>query len=154
MGLRASKKSCPMGHYCLNGTKASSLAAFQNDKSGYNNKQAWFQDYVTGVISFDPNSYNWNYTHWPTPAVGESRTMHPPEYQCDGYNCYPGSQNIIAETVIPCPVGYYCRGGVGALTPIPKNFSTPQRCFDGFFCPRGSKHPEGSGPCPTGLHPI
>ena len=33
---------------------------------------------------------------------------------------------------------------------MPKNFSSPQRCYDGFFCPRGSVSPEGQGPCPNG----
>lgn len=35
-------------------------------------------------------------------------------------------------------------------TPIPKNFSTPQKCFDGYFCSRGSYSPEGVGACPEG----
>ncbi|KAF1783536.1 Immunoglobulin E-set [Phytophthora cactorum] len=30
------------------------------------------------------------------------------------------------------------------------NFSAPQKCYPGFFCPRGSSTPEGKGPCPTG----
>lgn len=34
--------------------------------------------------------------------------------------------------------------------PIPLNFSTPQRCYNGFFCPRGSTTPEGTGACPSG----
>ncbi len=32
------------------------------------------------------------------------------------------------------------------------NFSTPQKCLDGFFCAAGSANPEGSGPCPTGYY--
>jgi hypothetical protein len=77
--------------------------------------------------------------------------MHPPEDSCDGMVCFPGNNATIAEAPLPCPIGHYCRAGAGAQTPIPKNFSTPQRCFDGFFCPRGSKSPEGAGPCPTGF---
>lgn len=42
----------------------------------------------------------------------------------------------------PCPVGYYCRDGVSSITPIPGNFSTPQKCFKGFICPPGSFSPE------------
>ncbi len=76
--------------------------------------------------------------------------MHPPALQCDGLDCEPGSLNVIAEAPWPCPIGFYCRTGVTSQISIPKNFSTPQRCFDGFFCPRGSGNPEGTGPCPTG----
>jgi hypothetical protein len=61
-----------------------------------------------------------------------------------------GTRDLIAEQPFPCPMGHYCRAGVAAPEPIPKNFSHPQKCFDGFFCPRGSHSPEGTGACPTG----
>ena len=35
---------------------------------------------------------------------------------------------------------------------MPANFTTPQPCFSGFFCPRGSITPQGNGPCPTGYY--
>jgi hypothetical protein len=150
MGLGSSQKSCPMGYYCLNTTKASSIEGFQGQSETSGLVNAWIQDGVTGAVYFNQTAYNWDYVEWPAPAVGRSRPMHPPASQCDGYDCFPGSSSITAETTIPCPIGFYCRGGAGALTPIPKNFSTPQRCFDGYFCPRGSVNPEGIGPCPTG----
>ena len=148
-GLRASTKNCPMGHYCLNGTKSSSATAFQNNTRD-NITDLWNVDYVTGVVIFNTSRINWDYVVWDAPAVGQSRIAHPPEASCDGMVCTPGTTGLIAEAPYPCPIGHYCRAGVGAQFPIPKNFSTPQRCFDGFFCPRGSINPEGKGPCPTG----
>eukprot|EP01035_Chromulina_nebulosa_P017309 gene17309-22850_t len=150
MGLRAAYQSCPMGYYCLNATKASSTDQFKDIDYLYNNMTAWIEDLVTSAIYFNYSVYNWNYSSWPAPAHGRSRVLHPPAYQCDGYDCFPGSQNFLAEAPFPCPLGFYCRTGVGSQISIPKNFSTPQRCFDGYFCPRGSKSPEGSGPCPNG----
>ncbi len=144
MGLRTSAKLCPSGQYCLNGTKASAVSFFDTSEG------VWSVDYVTDVVSFNPSSYNWNYTTWPLPAIGQSRSQHPPEPSCDGQVCFPGSTNVLAEAPFPCPVGHYCRAGVGTQIPMPKNFSSPQRCFDGFFCPRGSSSPEGAGPCPNG----
>ena len=144
MGLRVSFKLCPNGHYCLNNTKSSSVADFQQ------NQALWTLDNVTGVVSFVPTSSSWAYTTWPLPAVGSSRPSNPPEFQCDGLVCAGGTQNVLAEAPFPCPIGHYCRAGVGTQIPVPKNFSTPQRCFDGFFCPRGSVSPEGQGPCPNG----
>jgi hypothetical protein len=149
-GLRASGKNCPMGHFCANATKASLASQFLNNTRPGIPNNVWSEEYVTGVVSFDPSLVDWNYTTWPLPAVGKSRTSHPPEPLCDGLPCTPGSTKVIAEAPFPCPIGHYCRTGVSTQFPIPKNFSTPQRCFDGFFCPRGSINPEGSGPCPTG----
>jgi hypothetical protein len=142
MGLRASEKSCPQGHYCLNGTKSTTLDHY--------NTGNWIKDYVSGVYSFNASTYDWSFKTWSLPALGQSRAQHPPEFQCDGLVCFPGTSLVVAEAPFPCPLGHYCRTGAGAMTPIPKNFSTPQRCFDGFFCPRGSPNPEGSGPCPNG----
>jgi len=148
MGLRYASKSCPQGHYCLNGTKASTADEFVPD--------IWLQDYVTGVRSFNtsfPRPYHdaFVYKNWSLPALGFSRPQHPPIPQCDGLDCSPGGTlAVVAEAPYPCPIGYYCRTGVTSQIPIPKNYSTPQRCFDGFFCPRGSGSPEGSGPCLTG----
>ena len=143
MGLRASAKLCPAGRYCLNGTKASSLNEFKGNPS-------WVTDYVTGVAFFNESTYDWKYRDWPSPAVGKSRPLHPPELSCDGLVCSGGSTNVLAEAPFPCPIGHYCRAGAGTQIPMPKNFSSPQRCYDGFFCPRGSVSPEGSGPCPNG----
>jgi hypothetical protein len=143
MGLRASVKQCPAGMYCLNGTKASSAESY--DSSG-----VWISDYVTGVKYFNASSRDWHYNKWPIPAVGKSRPDAPPENSCDGLVCSGGTNNFLAEAPFPCPIGHYCKAGVGNQIPMPKNFSSPQRCYDGFFCPRGSVHPEGAGPCPNG----
>jgi hypothetical protein len=150
LGLRASDKSCPMGCYCLNGTKSDNLEVFMNDTTGIGGSSVWNKDYVSGVVTFNITAMNWDYVDWPFPALGKSRPFHPPEQLCDGLVCYPGSTSSLAEAPFPCPIGHYCRAGVGAQNPIIKNFSTPQRCFDGFFCARGSFSPEGSGPCPNG----
>tara|TARA_B110000208_G_scaffold188726_1_gene248922 strand:+ start:355 stop:3567 length:3213 start_codon:yes stop_codon:yes gene_type:complete len=57
---------------------------------------------------------------------------------------------LLAERPFPCPMGMYCKTGAVNNVSVPKNFSHPQRCMDGFFCPFGSASPEGTGPCPTG----
>ena len=59
---------------------------------------------------------------------------------------------LLAERPFPCPLGMYCKTGAVSNVTIPKNFSHPQRCMDGFFCPFGSGSPEGTGPCPTGYY--
>jgi hypothetical protein len=126
MGLRIGKL-CPMGHYCLGTTKTTSVSAFANSKN-----KTWIKDPATGVLYFNKSSHNWDFKTWPLPAVGKSRSLNEP----DNYI-------LLAEAPFPCPIGYYCRAGVTTQIPIPKNFSTPQRCFDGYFCPRGSISPEG-----------
>jgi hypothetical protein len=155
VGLRAPDKICPMGYYCLNATKSTSPIQFVKNQTI---PGAWTEDYTTGVVWFDEGIYAkhglWNYKIWPfdniTRANGQSRVLWPPSSQCDGETCFPGTTHVLAEAPFPCPIGHYCRSGVVTQTPIPKNFSTPQRCFDGFFCPRGSISPEGQGPCPNG----
>ena len=59
---------------------------------------------------------------------------------------------LLAERPFPCPLGMYCKTGAVSNISVPKNFSHPQRCMDGFFCPFGSGTPEGTGPCPTGYY--
>ncbi|RYH31690.1 hypothetical protein EON65_02100 [archaeon] len=143
MGLRASTKLCPAGRYCLNGTKSSSIDEFEA-------RRGWLEDYVSGVVFFNASAFQYDFNAWPLPAIGQSRPQAPPESSCDGLVCSGGSSNVLAEAPFPCPIGHYCRAGAGTQIPMPKNFSSPQRCFDGFFCPRGSVSPEGSGPCPNG----
>lgn len=143
MGLSATAKLCPAGSYCLNTTKASSPSEFEGLKG-------WVKNNITGVVYFNESEFDYSYTSYPPPAVGESRPQAPPESSCDGLVCEGGSGEVLAEAPFPCPIGHYCRTGAGTQIPIPKNFSSPQRCFDGFFCPRGSYSPEGAGPCPNG----
>jgi hypothetical protein len=70
------------------------------------------------------------------------------------FNPHPDAESatldLTAERPYTCPMGHYCRSGAVAPEPVVKNFSHPQKCFDGFFCPRGSHSPEGTGACPTG----
>lgn len=150
VGLSASPKSCPDGYYCLNTTKSSSTIYFQDTDSMYGGQQAWITNTISGAVYFNASVLDYTYKTWPAPAYGQSRAINPPEEQCDGYDCFPGTLQVLAEAPFPCPIGYYCRTGVTTEIPIPKNFSTPQRCFEGYFCPRGSISPEGSGPCPNG----
>ena len=49
-----------------------------------------------------------------------------------------------------CPENTWCPAGVASNISVPGNHSTPQPCLAGFVCFRGSDHPQGSGPCPTG----
>ena len=63
---------------------------------------------------------------------------------------YSSQSVVYAPVPFPCPIGHYCKQGASSHIPIPSNFSTPQRCYDGYFCPAGSATPEGSGACPTG----
>lgn len=103
-GLRASSKSCPSGFYCLNGTKASSTSFFKNANSKYASK-VWVTDNYTDVVYFNTSSLNYNFTIWPYPAYGKSRTIHPPIDSCDTYDCTPGDSSVIAEAPFPCPLG-------------------------------------------------
>lgn len=102
----------------------------------------WYREPTTGVLSFDLNERHWNYTYRPRPATGKWRPEHRPQ---DG-------SFVNAERPFPCPLGTYCITGVAVNTSAKKNFSTPQDCFKGFFCPSGSISPEGNGPCPTGYY--
>ena len=55
-----------------------------------------------------------------------------------------------------CPAGLHCYEGTSALQPTVTgrgNYSTPQPCFQGFFCPPGSYEPQGfAGACPLGKY--
>ena len=64
----------------------------------------------------------------------------------------PDNETLLAEMPFPCPIGTYCRTGATHNDTVQRNFSRPQKCLDGFFCPFGSTSPEGSGPCPTGFY--
>ena len=157
-GLKYPRIYCPMGHYCPSGTKTSNIRTFLlppqlpmnnylgrrlliDGPSGVGGIALWQLDNSTGTVSFDPNSVNFTLNPWPSPAMGSSRADNPPI-----------TGHLVAEGPIPCPSGYYCRSGAVTDVSTPKNFSTPQRCFDGYFCSRGSFSPEGAGACPTGYY--
>jgi hypothetical protein len=174
VGLRWSRVSCPSGYFCLPGTKSTSVNQYQRNAFGLGNESlpatstngisqrrllsgwitlessqnweesisSWIIDTTTGQGFLNTSSYDWSYQDWPSPATGKSRPINPPEYPCTQVNCYGG---VVMEAPIPCPIGYFCRAGVTTSNSIANNFSTPQKCFDGFFCPRGSSSPEGVG---------
>ncbi|KAH8094066.1 hypothetical protein JL720_4055 [Aureococcus anophagefferens] len=124
LGEREPKTLCPPGHYCNPGTKSSDPFAFANNSE-------YERDAETGVTG--------------TYAPG----IHPPR-PFDAARPMSSSRAVLAELPFPCPPGTYCALGASSPVSIPGNFSTPQRCFDGYFCPAGSGSPEGEGPCPTG----
>jgi hypothetical protein len=114
-------------------------------------RSEWRTDNETGVVTFRPEVRSWSFIKRQLPATGQVRHEHPPHgHTCEHGRCTDGALDLVAEQPFPCPLGTYCKTGVASPVSIPKNFSTPQRCFDGFFCPRGTVSPEGQGPCPTG----
>jgi hypothetical protein len=151
-GLVTPVVACPDGHYCKRGTKTSDLTTFQG---------VHMTDWVTGdeteltVVKPDAEMRPWAYVNRTAPATGWRRIEHPPESDpalrgdLDHYEYF---DLVTAERPLSCPVGHYCKVQATTDLPSPLNFSTPQRCFDGFFCPRGSSTPQGTGPCPTGFY--
>ncbi len=103
-----------------------------------------------GLLSLDATKRDWEFRLRPYPEDGfHLLEMPPPGFDRTGLRDLP---HIYAERPHPCPLGYYCRTGAATneTANTARNFSAPQRCFSGFFCPRGSVTPEGQGPCPTG----
>ena len=124
LGLSSPAKKCPKGHYCNAGTKTSSLNSFIGmDK--------WEFDEESGLVSVNHDYLSSN--------SFENHSLHPPI-----------GAHVIVERPFPCPAGLFCREGVSTQIHMPYNFSTPQKCYEGFSCPQGSSTPEGDGPCPTG----
>ena len=80
------------------------------------------------VYSYNMSVTNYTTTIYPpeTYAVGSSIVSHPPVLQCDGLDCSPGSQAVIAEAV-PLPYRVLLPNRRGHVISCPKNFSTPQR---------------------------
>jgi hypothetical protein len=117
----------------------------------------WTLDHEFGLLSYNASSrqsvapWSWHLFERSYPEDGWRQTENPPAWwDRSGRRDLP---HLYAERPFPCPLGSYCYAGVATNdTHQPLNFSTPQRCFDGFFCPRGSKTPEGQGPCPTGFY--
>ncbi|KAF4649993.1 hypothetical protein FOZ61_000763, partial [Perkinsus olseni] len=64
----------------------------------------------------------------------------------------PGLHTAGSNAPKLCPRGLHCYPGTLALRSSPGNLSTPQPCFQGFFCPPGSSHPYGAGACPPGKY--
>ncbi|TMW63288.1 hypothetical protein Poli38472_002229 [Pythium oligandrum] len=144
-GLRIPEKQCPSGHYCRQGTKTTDIKDFMTNPE-------YLVDKEMQLVSFLDKNRAWSMIPRLYPAIGSRRIEHPPiETTCDLRVCDEANPSILlAERPYACPVGMYCRRGVTMQQAVTKNFTTPQKCFAGFFCPRGSSTPEGSGPCPTG----
>lgn len=135
LGLSAPSSPCIAGHYCLEGTKmATQIVDSSTDK--------WNLDKMTGVVTASiVNVGTWDYMPRENPATGWRRIFHPPDHA-----------NITAHQPFPCELGHYCRVGVSTTEHIKGDFSTPQLCHTGHFCPRGSISAEGSGACPSGFY--
>ena len=58
--------------------------------------------------------------------------------------------NATTNGIYRCLVGMYCLEGTAALVSMLGNFSTPQPCYQGYYCPPGSRSPFGSGGAPLG----
>lgn len=143
-GLQVPIKSCPSGHYCRKGTKTA-------NNSDFTANPEYAIDKETQQATFLDTQRAWAFIQRVAPAIGSRRIEHPSlETSCDTRLCVENITVLLAERPYSCPVGMYCKRGVASQHLQPKNFSTPQKCFQGFFCPRGSSTPEGQGPCPTG----
>jgi hypothetical protein len=85
--------------------------------------------------------------------VGSELKPCPPGHYClSGTSSSDPSGYEDADRPIPCPEGMYCSYGVVTNISQSLNFSTPQQCFSGFYCPQGSKSPQGAGMCPPGYY--
>lgn len=137
LGLRTPSVPCPKGHFCPSGVKTSNHNGVSNSSDGLK----WVLIPESGAAYFNSTMRIYQFEEFARigSATGQGQWEHSP------------SKGVLAEQPVPCPIGHYCGEGVSIENPEPKNFSTPQTCFDGFFCPRGSFSPEGSGPCPTGF---
>ena len=131
-GLISPSNSCPSGHYCNFGTKTMSPFTFTTNHD-------WNINIHSGKVVQNLDESLWKKSKRQLPATGSSTVDH-----------IPANKNLLAEQPIPCPLGYYCMSGVSTNVSMAANFSTPQACINGYFCPRGSSVPQGSGPCPTG----
>ncbi|RHZ20333.1 hypothetical protein DYB31_000784, partial [Aphanomyces astaci] len=146
--LRTPETMCPEGHYCLPGTKSTNVLDFEN-------RSDYVVNYETGITTFDVTSRLWSVLPRPSPATGSRRLEQPPnsmDPQCLTRQCDFNTSNLLAEKPFVCPLGTFCRSGVSTPLMQLQNFSSPQPCFRGFFCPRGSRSPEGQGPCPSGYY--
>lgn len=136
--LNIPRYPCPRGQFCPLGVKTARHDGVSNSSDGQ--LWIWFAELGVGY----PNSTS------TTPWLRFINRIGSATGQTIREDVLIAA--VLAEQPIPCPIGYYCGEGVAIEVPEMANYSTPQRCFDGFFCPRGSSYPEGSGPCPTGYY--
>lgn len=158
-GLVTPVTACPAGHSCAPGTKSLDPSDLLDVHTSSHVtwgqrllRPEWLMDAETGAATFDATvRFPWTIV---TRVLPETWT-HEPENPPRSYSRSSGriiGTPLLAERPLPCPIGYYCRPGVASMVPLLTNFSTPQACFAGYFCPRGSTTPEGNGPCPTGYY--
>lgn len=136
LGRTYPEQPCPKGHFCIAGVKT----LHRDGVSNSSEFSQWISQPESGAAHFNVSARSERFviSERTGSSTGRSQQEHAP------------TNVILAEQPVACPLGYYCGQGVAIEIPDPKNFSTPQRCFDGFFCPRGSFTPEGTGPCPAG----
>ena len=118
LGLIVPSSLCLSGHYCNEGTKMSSPIASSATET-------WLYDDESGVMTTVMTNSAWDYVPRTPPATGAMRISHPP---IDMY--------VKAQQPFPCPVGFFCREGVSSIEHREGDYTTPQPCFDGYFCPR------------------
>ncbi|OQS00484.1 hypothetical protein THRCLA_05945, partial [Thraustotheca clavata] len=147
-GVKTPTIECNQGHYCSKGTKTSNVYDFENLPGYIVNNQ-------TGLLYYNDSSRTWPSIPRVAPATGTRQRDHSPIAEdpfCLFRVCAPNSSASLAEKPFACPLGTYCQKGATTCLTITGNYSTPQVCFSGFFCPAGSRTPEGEGPCPTGYY--
>ena len=118
LGLVVPSSPCISGHYCNEGTKMSSQIALESTDT-------WILEEETGVLTAAMINTDWDYVHRIPPATGERRISHPPI-----------NEYVKAEQPIPCPLGTFCKEGVTTDVYVVDDYTTPQPCHDGYFCPR------------------
>jgi len=118
MALVVPSSQCVSGHFCKEGTKVSSQMSLSTTET-------WKLEEDIGVLTTVMSNSAWDFVHRTPPATGERRVSHPPI-----------NANVTAEQPFPCQLGYFCREGVSSATHIEGDYTTPQPCFDGYFCPR------------------
>lgn len=165
-GLRTPVNQCRAGHFCKAGTKSNAVG-IESFQCSAPNCDFW-TDLLSELTVTNSSNREWEYFNRSRPATGLYTLEHPPheefhsvESLSDGGGGFITSLSLspseaneanTAGRPFSCPVGTYCGRGTVTPTPQPLNYSSPQQCFDGFFCPRGSSTPEGKGPCPTGYY--
>jgi hypothetical protein len=86
-------------------------------------------------------------------AVGPELKPCPPGHYCRaGTSTADPSGEDDQDRPFPCPEGTYCNYGVVTNESSALNFTTPQMCYSGFYCPMGSRSPQGAGECPPGYY--
>jgi hypothetical protein len=133
LGLSSPSSNCPKGNVCLEGTKSKKKVTATMSK-------------VWKIKKSENDIASKHIIDWPPFHFEEANIMQHHLYLNLDLNM------TTIEHPIPCPVGYYCREGVSSMASIEGDFSTPQKCYDGFFCPQGSFSPEGMGPCRPGYY--